>query len=83
MLRILQNLFKPKANIEHPYEYLVLKFSDSSQKEAHFEDMNKEIEHWEGNNVRIYSYSEELIEVYQDRNVPIVDRTTEEFKIRI
>lgn len=84
-LKELLKLFvKEKPKYEYPYEFFIIKFSENAKKDAIFDDTTKIIEHYRGNVIRTYPYTEEKVEVLHDENdVPFFDETTEEFKVRI
>ena len=83
MINLLKSLFKEKPKYDYPYEYCIINFTENSKKEGYFEDINKVVQHYEGNEVRSYPFTDELVETFQDNGVPVYDMTTEPFKLQI
>ena len=81
----LLNLFqsRKKEQVDYPYEFFIIKFTEYAKKYALFDDWNKEIEHHKGDTIRIHDYSEEKIEVLTNDGVPGHDMTTEKYQIQI
>lgn len=76
-------LSKKQEQVDYPYEFFIIQYSDYAKKHALFEDWNKEIKYHKGDLIRIYNYSEEKIEALTNDGVPHYDMTTEKYQISI
>ena len=81
--KFLGRLFGKKEEIDYPYEFGIITFTEEAMLYGIFEDLTTEIRHYRGTNYISKPYHIGVIESLEEDGVPIFDARKEQFELPI
>ena len=82
-LKFLKKLFGKQEEIDFPYEFGLVTFTEEARLYGIFEDITKEIRHYKGTNYISKPFHEGVVESMEEWGIPVHDITKEEMELPI
>ena len=83
LIKFIISLFKSKKEIEFPYEFVIVNYTQPARESGVFEDYTKEIRKYAGTEYLSYEYNESLIKSLKEKGMPIYDMTQKKLELPI
>ena len=81
--KILGKLFRKKKEIDNPYEFGIVTFTEEAMLYGTFEDFTTEVRHYRGTNYMSKPYHKGVIESLEEDGIPVYDMRDKQFELPI